>query len=150
MNLNCLYECKLVSDWYVTCLNTRHASLYENVETNILLCAVFKYSLCVTILKFPDTCTALCGTLLPHMRHYAKINNYFHTVIQCYLYVTIRKIAGDMRQHAVFHIILYTALYHCCNVNMRFYAEKEKRIYVIVRISRVFAVVVEYLFLLVM
>ena len=94
MNLNCFYECELVSDWYVTFLNIRHASLYENMKTNILHCAVFKYSLCVTILKFPDAYTALLGILIPHMRHYAEISNFFHSVIQCYLYVTMLKIAG--------------------------------------------------------
>ena len=111
MNLNCFYECKLVSDWYVLFLNIRHASLYENVKTNNLPCAVFKYSLCVTILKFPDTYTALCGTFLPHMGHYTEISNFFHTVIQCYLYVTMRKIAGGHASTCGFpHYSLYDAI----------------------------------------
>ena len=74
--------------------NIKYSSLCENIKTNMLHCAVFKYSLCVTIRKFPDAYTALCGILLPHMRHYAEISNFLHTVIQCYIYVTMRKIAG--------------------------------------------------------
>ena len=95
----------------MTLLNIEHASLCENVKTNIPHCAVFKYSFSVTIRKFPDPYTALCGILLPLMWHYAEISNSLHTVIQCYLYVTMRKIADAQASTCVFpHYSLYGAI----------------------------------------
>ena len=88
--------------------NIRYASLCRNVKTNILHCAVLKYFLCVTIRQFPDAYTALCGILLPLMRHYAEISNFLHTVIQCCLYVTMRKIADA---HASTCVFLQYSLY---------------------------------------
>ena len=81
------------------------------MKTNILHCAVFKYTLCVTIRKFPDAYTPLCGIVLPLIRHYAEISNFPHTVIQCYLYDTMRKIAGAHASTCGFsHYSLYGAI----------------------------------------
>ena len=74
--------------------------------------------------KVPDAYTALCGILLPLLRNYAEISNFLHTVIWCHLCVTMRKIAGAYASTCVFHIMRYTVLYHCCGVEMRYYAEK--------------------------
>ena len=91
--------------------NIKDASLRETVKTNILHCVIFKYSLCVTIRKFPDAYTALCGILLPHMRHYAEISNFLHAVIQYSLYVTMRKIAGAHASTCGFpHYSLYGSI----------------------------------------
>ena len=130
----------------MTFLNIRHASLYEIVKTNILTCAVFKFSLCGNMRKFPDVYTALCGILLPLIRYYAEINNFLHAVIWCYLYVTMRKIAGAHTPTCGFPRYLSCGAIpllqsKCASICGRIKMHM---------ISRVFAVVVEYLFLLVM
>ena len=92
-------------------LNIEYASPCENVKTNILHCAVFKFSLCGNMRNFPDVNTALCGILLPLIRHYAEISNFLHTVIWCHLCVTMRKIAGAYAATCVFpHYSLYGAI----------------------------------------
>ena len=80
---------------------------------NILHCAIFECSLCVTKLKFLNAYTALCGFLLPPIRYHAEISNFFHN----------RDIVLFMRYHAEkrrrscvnmrFSIIRCAVLYHC-------------------------------------
>ena len=89
----------------------KYASLRKNVKPSILHCAVFKHTLCVTIRKFPDAYTPLCGIVLPLIRHCGEISIFSHRVIQCYLYDTMRKIAGAHASTCGFsHYSLYGAI----------------------------------------
>ena len=100
--------------------------------------------------KFPDVYTAICGILQPHMRHYPEIRNFFHTVIQCYSCVTMRKIAGA---HASTCVFLHYSSYGAIPLLRSKYASICEKIKVYMRHFaefQGFAVVEEYLFLLFM
>ena len=53
--------------------------------------------------KIPHAYTATCGILLPHMRHYAVIHHFSHTVLWPFYTSLCGKIKTYIRQSADFH-----------------------------------------------
>ena len=100
--------------------------------------------------KIPDAYNAICGILLPLMRHYTETHKLLHTVIQSYLNVPMRKIAGA---HASTYGFPHYSLYGAIPLLQSNYASMRGKIKEYTRYCadfQGFAVVVQYLFLLVM